>query len=1364
MKLSFFAYQLYRYITLLIVRYLDFIMYDLLFAGGIIYYVLDLVYRLFFNYLYRQQDKSSKISSLNNKMVSSLGISSTILNDWENPEVICRKRVDISCRTHSKNDENEENKYFLTGKCGKPDPLKMWKFMLVGDPSRAPLGWESEDYIMLEKDHNLANTEQIWHDVSLPNHWQLQGYDVPLYTNTSYPFQFNPPYVARNGDWIITDCDNGLGYNQVPTNKTENNRNLLINPNEPLGHNATGLFRHNFCLPDAWKIQNNVQNERFFLVFEGVDSCVSVWLNGIFVGYSQDSCLPAEFDVTDIINSASNSQINRDSIQLTLTVRVMRWCDGSYLEDQDKWWLSGIYREVYISRKPAASISDFEFKYDIYFESEDNTKCHVVDYNISVLFEGVTLDGSMFLCSQIIDLNTNTILSELTSSITPGSVLPGKEEANKLITNKSSECNPISLDSPGIAIVKGQLQAPLLWSAECPALYKIKLILQQNDNNIIQSETIKLLHSIDSKFGFRKVHIDKKSGQLLINNKVIIIAGVNRHEFDCETGRSVSYESMRKDAILLKLLNFNAVRCSHYPPHHYWFQICDEIGLYVIDEANIETHGFQVVGQPVGYLSHQLQWRDALLTRVTRMYERDKNYTCIIGWSLGNESGFGPTHQLMANWLRMRDKMRFVQYESGGARTTGTDIICPMYQRIDWCKNNGKSIWNKRPVILCEYAHAMGNSGGSLAKYWSTFRDDNHPRLQGGFIWDFIDQGLKLPILNSNNNNNYGNSNVNNICVSKRRNIRFGYGGDFNDNPHTGNFCCNGIVSPTRSLYPTALEVHFLQAPVEIKLIAKSNNNDTNIIQSNLVVKNRRFHSNLDDLTLVIITCIQYCYNVPLYRSASFAISLHNISAGATGNIDINKFIQDSLDAFNNSNQKSTSKDFNKNELFKMTPEVWLDIVIKSENNHIYKELDGDYPNEVLRTTVTNKLFSNYIINNISIHHNSTQKQVNNIENKLLYYDDIHENMNVIRVKWNKYFEATIGKDCGRLLTWTTTNPTNNRDNKPVDLLMKPLDVCLYRAPTDNDKGGGNLSYDHRWKQDGLNCLVRTKLSNNNSTNNNNNNNHNKNKNNSKIKCDYSDDGSLVVHMNWKLAPCPSQSEDVVCLNRNINCEMEYIFYKNGCIQIKSIITFPNLLAAPPRVGIRFATNSLFDKVDWFGLGPHEAYDDRKSSVYLGQFTKTVEQLHTDYMRPQECGRRADPRWIQFASHHDNVRDSAQGLSILINPQSLSEYKQQGFLKFDESRIQNKKEIKFNQNHGINDNVYGYGFSASKYSLENYMRSNHEYELFEEDSNCTHIHIDSHMMGVGGYDSWSPNVDEEYQIDCKQPLVTKFVLQPWTLL
>lgn len=542
----------------------------------------------------------------------------------------------------STKDIARENVLLLTGKPGVPDEANPWDFQLIGDPFDLP------PHLTTWHEAHFDSTR--WDKVALPNHWQLQGYDVPLYTNTSYPFRFDPPFTVRDGVYHLTTCDEGLG-------STIDHRR---HPKEP-GVNATGLYRRKFDIPLKWT-SVSIFDHRIFLIFEGVDSCFKVWINGNFIGYSQDSCLSTEFDVTEYLdlNSLENN---------TIAVEVSRWCDGSYLEDQDKWWLSGIYREVYLIMKPLSFISDIEYSSTTNFDGFSPLSSQL---NVSVLAEGIQsrLEQPEAFFSRG---NPHAVRIELWDSVHDSEALAiscaefvaeskfkRRSNADAVLNCDTAEIELAELNDPGIAHVNIDVTFPKLWSAEDPNLYILVVTLFSSLEEAQKGES-EGIHTESLKIGVRQIEFGGENHCLLVNKKKITIAGVNRLEFEPLTGRAVSKQSMLQDAKLLKQLNFNAVRTAHYPQHPHWLEVCDEVGLYVIDEANIESHGFQVLAYPMGFLSHDIRWRGAMACRVSRMFERDKNHPSIIGWSLGNESGHGPTHDLMADWLRTRDPQRFVQ-------------------------------------------------------------------------------------------------------------------------------------------------------------------------------------------------------------------------------------------------------------------------------------------------------------------------------------------------------------------------------------------------------------------------------------------------------------------------------------------------------------------------------------------------------------------------------------------------------------------------------------------------------------------------------------------------------------------------------
>jgi len=554
-----------------------------------------------------------------------------------------------------------------------------WDFKLFDKP-------EDVDDSLLSK-----TVAEDWQSIAVPSNWQLQGYDKPIYCNVKYPFAVNPPFVPQQ--------------------------------------NPTGCYRTVFDISEAQLGQRN------HIIFEGVNSAFHLWCNDQWVGYSQDSRLPSEFDLSRFLTVGNNR----------LAVMVLRWSDGSYLEDQDMWWLSGIFRDVTLLTKPQAQIRD------VFITSHLDACYRDAQLRVKTAIDaprGYSIKVQVFyeqnpICDPQIE-HTN----------------------NKRIDEKGGWHDRVFHD---IAIT-----SPKKWSAETPDLYRCVVSLLDDSGRVVDIEAYDI--------GFRQIQII--NGQLCLNGKPLLIRGVNRHEHHPQNGHVVSEEDMHRDIILMKQNNFNAVRTAHYPNHPRWYELCDQLGLYVVDEANIETHGMF----PMGRLACDPQWAGAFMSRYTQMVERDKNHACIIIWSLGNESGYGATHDAMYSWSKRFDSSRPVQYEGGGAATTATDIICPMYARVEtdikddavpkyaikkWLGLPGET----RPLILCEYAHAMGNSLGNFDDYWQAFR--SYPRLQGGFIWDWVDQGLSKT---DSDGTHY-----------------WAYGGDFGDEINDRQFCINGLLFPDRS-------------------------------------------------------------------------------------------------------------------------------------------------------------------------------------------------------------------------------------------------------------------------------------------------------------------------------------------------------------------------------------------------------------------------------------------------------------------------------------------------------------------------------------------------------------------------------------
>ena len=566
-----------------------------------------------------------------------------------------------------------------------------WKFHWVNRPADRPMEFFKPEFSV---DH--------WEKIQVPSNWQLEGYGIPIYLNHPYPFRKNPPYIQHN-------------------------------------YNPVGSYRTEFEIPETW------DGRQVILHFDGVESAFYLWINGQKVGYSQGSRTPAEFNVTQNLRPGKN----------ILAAEVYRWSDGSYLECQDFWRLSGIFRDVYVYSTPSVHIRDFEVITDL-DENYTHAKLKVITKitNYSRAPQNVQLEVSV-LDKRGLPLGRDPFIKDTIENFL------------------ASEGKKITIET--------NVQNPAKWSAESPTLYTLLLVLRETDGQILEV--------VPCRFGFREVEM--KKGQLLVNGKPVLLKGVNRHEHDPITGHYVTKESMVQDIKLMKQFNLNAVRTSHYPDTPLWYDLCDEYGIYLIDEANIESHGMGY--RPDTTLGNNPDWEDAHLDRIIRMVERDKNHPSVIIWSMGNEAGDGVNFEACSAWIHERDAQRPVHYERAGRRAH-VDIVSPMYMRIEGLVKYASQAQD-RPLILCEYAHAMGNSVGNLQDYWDVI--EREPLLQGGFIWDWVDQALSK-------------------TTSDGRSF-FAYGGDFGDNFNDDNFLCNGLIQPDRRPNPHFYEVKKVYSYVSVK-------------------------------------------------------------------------------------------------------------------------------------------------------------------------------------------------------------------------------------------------------------------------------------------------------------------------------------------------------------------------------------------------------------------------------------------------------------------------------------------------------------------------------------------------------------------
>ncbi len=607
-------------------------------------------------------------------------------NDWENPEIFGINKEAPRATAFPYSNKKEALR-------GNPllSPYYMslngiWKFNWVYKPADRPADFYKTDFDVSE-----------WNNIKVPGNWELQGYGTPIYTNIKYPLKKNPPFINHE-------------------------------------HNPVGSYRRNFTLPANWKERD------VFLHFAAGTSAMYIWINGEKVGYSQVTKSPAEFNITKYLNPGKN----------TVAIEVYRWSDGSYIEDQDFWRLSGFDREICLYSTAKVRIQDLFVKAGL----NDTYTDGVFDLTVDVKnLAKKSLSGKLKI--SLLDAQDHEVFTESKSVLTKG--------------NKTAQ----------IAFTKN-VTNPLKWSAETPNLYKLVVELQNREGNTIEATS--------TNVGFRTVEI--KNSQLLVNGKVVTVKGVDLHEHHQIMGHHVDEATMLKDIEVMKQHNINSVRLSHYPHSTKWIELCDKYGLYLVDECNIETHGmgatYQAWFDKTKHPAYLPEWHAAHMDRIHRLVERDKNHPSVIIWSMGNECGNGQVFFDAYKWMKERDTTRPVQFEQAG-QESNTDIVCPMYPGMGSMNDYANNVNPGRPFIMCEYSHAMGNSNGNFKEYWDLIR--SKPHMQGGFIWDWVDQGL--------------------LTKDENGEAFWAYGGDLGGEKYTNdeNFCLNGVVNPDRTPHPGLYEV-----------------------------------------------------------------------------------------------------------------------------------------------------------------------------------------------------------------------------------------------------------------------------------------------------------------------------------------------------------------------------------------------------------------------------------------------------------------------------------------------------------------------------------------------------------------------------
>ena len=593
--------------------------------------------------------------------------------EWQDPEINAINRAPMHANFFAY--ENAE----MAAKAVKEDSKNFmslngtWKFFWVRNADARPTDFWKTGF-----------NDKGWDNLQVPGVWETHGYGDPIYINVGYGwrsrFENNPPYV-------------------------------------PTEENHVGSYRREIMVPADWKGKDIIAH------FGAVSSNMYLWVNGKFVGYSEDSKLEAEFNLTPYLKPGQKNLI---------AFQVFRWCDGSYLEDQDFFRYTGVARDCYLYTRNKKRIDDIRVTPDL--DSE---------YKNGSLAINLNLKGSGNVSLELLDAQSQTVAST-------------------------------EVKGSGNVSTTLQVENPKKWSAETPYLYTLRATLKDGSQ---ASEVVPV------KVGFRKIEL--KNAQILVNGQPVLFKGADRHELDPDGGYVVSRDRMIQDIQIMKQFNINAVRTCHYPDDNFWYELCDKYGIYVVAEANIESHG---MGYGDKTLAKEPTYKKAHMERNQRNVQRGFNHPSIIFWSLGNEAGYGPNFEAAYDWIKAEDPSRAVQYEQ--ARIEGkTDIYCPMYANYKWCEEYSKDDKYQKPLIQCEYAHAMGNSQGGFKEYWDLIR--KYPKYQGGFIWDFVDQSIRW--------------------TGKNGKMIYAYAGDFNRMDDSGdkNFCNNGLISPDRKPNPHAYEVQY---------------------------------------------------------------------------------------------------------------------------------------------------------------------------------------------------------------------------------------------------------------------------------------------------------------------------------------------------------------------------------------------------------------------------------------------------------------------------------------------------------------------------------------------------------------------------
>ncbi len=961
-----------------------------------------------------------------------------------------------------------------------------------------------------EEDASVAEYQSI----PVPGVWQNYGYDSHQYTNVRYPIPLDPPYV-------------------------------------PL-ENPCGTYVHEF------EYQEKKEAPRAFLNFEGVDSCFYVWLNGHYVGYSQVSHSNSEFDVTDVIRDGKNR----------LAVLVLKWCDGSYLEDQDKFRYSGIFRDVYLLKRPEYRVAD-------YFTT---TKIHGKFARVEVLAE---LAGTGELVNVMLyDAENNLVDLGMLEAISP-------EESGHLsdcVEDRKRYTYRISMN----------IASPVLWNPECPYLYT--LVLQTKEE------------VITDRIGIREIEV--RGNVIYFNGKPIKFNGVNRHDSDPVTGPVIGMEQMKQDLLMMKQYNFNAIRSSHYPNVPMFYQLCDQYGFYVIDEADNESHGTQSQYLADASWENQVEhWNkriannpdfiEPVMDRIRLCVHRDKNRPCIVIWSAGNECAYGCTFEESLKWIKQFDPTRLTCYESSFYRSSdrkydysNIDIYSRMYPSFDEIKEYLEKKPDK-PYLLIEYCHAMGNGPGDLEDYLTWIR--NYDVMCGGFVWEWCDHAVYKGI-------------------AENGKAMYHYGGDHNERIHDGNFCMDGLVYPDRTPHTGLLEYKNIYRPARV--VSYDQESGTVILHNHMDFKDLKDYVNI-----------------------GWELNCDGVMI-SSGNVEIGESIPPHKDG-------------------SVSIKAEVPVVGKCYLKVVYYLKKSDE----LRSVNHELGFDEIPLSNKDSRNQTTIELLTGVKAGRGHRRADIRKLSPVSVEESDRYYVICGQDF-RYVFHRLTGLFQEMQMNGEELFTRPMEVNIWRAPTDNDRKlklkWYNAHYDHS-------CTKTYQTS-----------------------CHY-EGNDLVI--------CAQMAQVADTVQPIMKMDAVWMISPKGEIRlnmsVKRDMEFPEL----PRFGLRFFLNETFDQAVYYGLGPDENYRDKCHAASHGLFTAKVENLHEDYIRPQENGSRGDCDYVIMESNtHTFAAVSAKTFS----------------------------------------------FQASVYTQEELTEKRHNYELVP--SGSTVFCVDYEQNGIGS-NSCGPELTEKYRFD-----------------